>query len=248
MTDELILSSAKLREKRNESTNEITEEQVAQYLKKNPEFFLNWENVLVDLKLPHHTGSAISLVERQVSILRDRNIDLRNRFAKLIEAATENDKLFSQTKRLELALMEAGSLVAIIQHLQHSLENDFNVDKAILLLFDSTTQDIDHRNPTNIARIVNSDDAHRELANILHGNQIICGPLSSSESEYVFGTNNGIDSAAVIPLHYKGGIGILAIGSNNKNNFDSNIDTLFIGHIGAVLSRLIRPYIVISPT
>lgn len=229
-----------------QNTETLTEEQVAQYLKDNPEFFLNWENVLVSLKLPHHTGGAISLVERQVSILRDRNIDLRNRFGQLIEAATENDQLFGQTKGLTLALMEAGSLTGIIQHLRNSLTNDFKVDKASLFLFDSTTQDIDPEYD-NFAKVVNGDDTRAALSNLLNGNQIVCGPLRDNEADTLFGKNNNIGSAAIVPLHYKGEFGILAVGSKDEHHFNSSIGTLFISHIGEVISRLIRPYIT-SPT
>ncbi|MBL4866517.1 MAG: DUF484 family protein [Pseudomonadales bacterium] len=263
MTDEAIIPDAEIKEETPTRTKlkaedsdsiEISEEQVAQYLKNNPNFFLNWENVLLNLQLPHSTGNAVSLVERQVSILRDRNIDLRNRFAKLIEAATDNDQLFNHTKKLVLELVEAGSLITVIERLQHSFEDDFKVDKASLLLFDGTTQDIScHSKTSNFAKIVNVDDAHQALSGILNGQQSVCGPLREKEATYLFGEytsdgNNSVGSAAVIPLHFKGNMGILAIGSYDKNHFKSNMGTLFISYVSEVLSRLIRPYITFPAT
>ena len=59
-------------------------EQVANYLQQHPAFFVDHQDLLGDLFLPHESGPAVSLVERQVSILRERNIDMRNRLSKLL--------------------------------------------------------------------------------------------------------------------------------------------------------------------
>ena len=244
MTDEAIIQRAELTENSN-NTAEITEDQVALYLQDNSDFFLNRENILLTLKLPHQSGGAVSLVERQVSILRDRNIDLRNRYGQLIETATDNDRLFELTNNLVLTLMEAGSLVTLIEQLQHSLEQDFKVDRASLILFDGTTQDLDdHSNNSRFARVEIGEDARLALAGLLQDQQNVCGPLREKEANYLFGANNNISSAAIIPLYFKGDLGILAVGSNDINHFQSDMGTLFISHVSKVLSRLIRPYLI----
>ena len=56
------------------SNNELSAQDVASYLKTNPEFFIEQEDLLADLSLPHESGKAISLLERQVTILRDRGV------------------------------------------------------------------------------------------------------------------------------------------------------------------------------
>ena len=43
--------------------------QVLLYLQQNPNFFIENEEILKDINLTHKSGQAISLVERQVSIL-----------------------------------------------------------------------------------------------------------------------------------------------------------------------------------
>ena len=62
-----------------ESAGELTAQDVATYLKANPEFFIEQEDLLADLSLPHESGKAISLLERQVTILRDRGMDARHK-------------------------------------------------------------------------------------------------------------------------------------------------------------------------
>src|SRR5690606_7331696 len=99
-------------------------EQVADYLRHHPEFFVDHQELLGDLFLPHESGPAVSLVERQVSILRERNIDMRNRLSKLLDNARENDKLFDKTKRLVLSLLEGQDLGDIVDALHYSFDKD----------------------------------------------------------------------------------------------------------------------------
>ena len=50
----------------------IREDQVVGYLRRNPDFFARHDDLLAEISLPHDSGSAISLLERQVNILRER--------------------------------------------------------------------------------------------------------------------------------------------------------------------------------
>ena len=88
----------------------ITEQDVVDYLRKNPAFFVSQPGLLADISLPHESGQAISLVERQVSVLRERNMDMRHRLSKLLDNARDNDRLFDKTKKLVLALLESKNL------------------------------------------------------------------------------------------------------------------------------------------
>ena len=63
----------------------LTDEQVVAYLKDNPRFFIDQDDLLTQLRSPHLRGSSISLVERQVAVLRERNIDMRNRLTHLMD-------------------------------------------------------------------------------------------------------------------------------------------------------------------
>ena len=69
-------------------------EQVAAFLQQNPHFFEAYPDLLSELSLPHESGGAVSLVERQIAVLRERNMDMRHRLSKLLDNARDNDKLF----------------------------------------------------------------------------------------------------------------------------------------------------------
>jgi uncharacterized protein len=88
----------------------LDDETVMRYLRDHTDFFQRHPELVSELELPHESGSAVSLVERQVALLRDRNIELRKRLGTLLQAAEENDALFTKTRALTLALLDAGSL------------------------------------------------------------------------------------------------------------------------------------------
>ena len=59
------------------SIETLSDDDVVRYLRNHGDFFGRHPTLLTDLSLPHDSGQAISLVERQVAILRERNIDVR---------------------------------------------------------------------------------------------------------------------------------------------------------------------------
>src|SRR5690554_3034051 len=59
------------------SPSQLSAAEVAEYLRQNPAFFVEHDDLLADLLIPHQSGQAVSLVERQVKLLRERNIDVR---------------------------------------------------------------------------------------------------------------------------------------------------------------------------
>ena len=111
----------------------LSASQVADYLVKHPEFFATHEYLLVDMTLPHASGAASSLIERQATLMRERNSELRQRLSHIIETARENDTIFRLTKNLGLALLEAKNLEEAAKAIHHSLHREFKVDCASLL-------------------------------------------------------------------------------------------------------------------
>ena len=108
--------------------NEISEEQVVDYLRNHLNFFAGHEELLANLSLPHESGKAVSLLERQVTILRDRGIEARQKLNNLLENARNNDQLFDTTRNLVLALLRADSITELasvtqdqLAHKQHPL-------------------------------------------------------------------------------------------------------------------------------
>ncbi len=153
-------------------------EQVADYLRRHPEFFVDHDELIPEMRIPHQPGDAVSLVERQVRLLRERNIEMRHRLSQLMDVARDNDRLFDKTRRLVLDLLDATSLEEIVSTVEDSLRHEFLVPYVSLILFSD--------NNLPVGRSVSSAEAHQAIGGLLSGGKTVCGVLRPHELAFLF--------------------------------------------------------------
>lgn len=217
----------------------LDEATVAAYLRQHPEFFTHHEELLTEISVPHETGEAVSLIERQVAVLRDRNIELRNRLHKLLDVARENDQLFEKSRALILSLIEASSLPQLTSSLHNELRERFGSEFISLQLFD-----VNH-DALGAAQAVSLSEAQEHVPSLIRNRRALAGQLRRDERVFLFSDEaDRIGSCAVVPVvREQQTLGLLAIGSTDPEHFKSSMDTLFITHIGDVLARLLTPFL-----
>lgn len=221
----------------------LTDEDVANYLRQRPEFFIDKPSLLADLTLPHQRGEAISLVERQVSILRERNMDMRHRLTALIDNARTNDVLFEKTKRLMLSLLDAQDINDFIDALMHSFSSDFEIHHTVLLLFSEQLSEEKLSTKSNVL-LAPFSESQQVLGTIISNNQTVCGQLDTGEQAFLFrGKASDIGSTAITPITSSQPLGVLAIGNSDPDYYRSSMNTLFLSYIGDVVSRLLPRYL-----
>lgn len=214
-------------------------EQIEAYLREHPDFFEQHQELLSEISLPHESGSAVSLVERQVAILRERNIDMRHRLSKLLDNARDNDKLFDKSKRLVLSLIEGQDMGDIIDALHYSFDKDFNIHFTSVILFGNAD-----KIPSSQARIVSIADAREHVGTLLKNSRAVCGTLGAKEMEFIFGEHaSEIGSVATVPLVHGSVFGLLSIGNRDPQYYRSSMGTLFLSYIAEVLNRLLPKYL-----
>lgn len=210
----------------------ITEEQVVAYLQDNPSFFQQQDELLTQLRIPHSRGSSVSLVERQVAVLRERNVEMRNRLKHLMNVARDNDRLFEKTRRLILDMLDAESIDELIGVVDDSLRHSFMVPFVSLILFSDKQ--------ISAGRQHSLKSAQQQIGGVL-GGKSLCGVLRPKELEFLFGAAQAkaIKSAAVVVLEHEEVHGVLAVGSDDQQQYSSSVDTLFLSHLADVLARLV---------
>lgn len=219
-----------------EQEHDIDPDLIAAYLRRHPDFFIEYESLLPELALPHHTGEhAISLVERQVSVLRSRNREVRNRLNRLLETARDNDRLFQKTRQLVLRLLEQDSIDAVVDTVLASLRDDYGVDACSLTLIAQPLMAVEN------AVVVSLEHARNHIGALLNTRQPTCGHLRPAEMAFLFPEASlEIRSAALVQISDADNLlGILAIGSADADHYRSNMGTLFLSYIGDVLNRII---------
>ena len=71
-----------------------SEDEVRKYLQENPNFLEENPDILEHLTISHKSGKAVSLVERQLEVMRDRNKEMGRRVDQMVTSANDNSQLF----------------------------------------------------------------------------------------------------------------------------------------------------------
>ncbi|MEM6773711.1 MAG: DUF484 family protein [Pseudomonadota bacterium] len=212
----------------------MEEDDIHDFLMQNPDYLQRNPELLGVLHIPHSTGSAVSLVERQVSVLRERNVDLRHRLRDLGQAARDNDQLFEDTRALVLALLETRDLDSCEAALLSVLRDRFALEYASLMLFDDA-----FAGQTALRRVSQSD-LRAEVGSLLGRGGTGCGALRAEAFAFLFPAHRILGSAAVAEISLNGeSLGALAVGSASAAHYSEDMGTLFLEFTAEVLARLL---------
>ena len=130
------MSSQRTQRHKDKVGSGISDEAVAHYLESHPEFFERHALLLGKMQLPHQPGSsAVSLIERQVGILRQRNRKLENQLRELTTIARSNENLSEKIHQLCRRLIHAADFDQTVDLIEASLRQDFNTDQIVMVLF-----------------------------------------------------------------------------------------------------------------
>jgi uncharacterized protein YigA (DUF484 family) len=168
----------------------LNDEIVREYLKNHDDFLQRHPDMLDYLHVSHASGSAISLVEKQVSVLRERNTDIRQRLKALTANARDNDVLYEQTRALVLKLLDADSVAALYRIFIASMQEDFRVDYASMILYGSSGGSEGWRTePPEVIK--------KEIGSLFRGHKAVCGTLRAEELTFLFAE----DVSQLIPIY-----------------------------------------------
>lgn len=218
----------------------LTPELVVEYLKAHPDFFVGRDELVRSLTLPHDSGRAISLVERQVHLFREQRDTLRRELVELVAIARQNDRLFEKSKRLLMQVIEARTLPEMAAVIDDSLRGDFGLDAASLMLIGDDIR----LSVTGALHLVSEEQAREQLGVLLEGDRAVCGQFRAADRAFLFpGRDVPVASVALVPLRTDRLVGVFAIGSCEPGYFDQSMGSLFLTYISDTLSRLLPPMV-----
>ena len=229
------------REARGIQPQQSEEETVAHYLQQNPEFFENHLPLLARLRLPHARGSStISLVERQVEVLRERHATLEQKLADFVTVARANDAVAEKLHRFTRRLLRAQTRQSAIEQLEASLREDFDSFHSVLVLIG--TQDAVEAQ--RFVRIVSAEDVNlKSFESLFTSGKPRCGQARDTQREFLFAADApDIGSVALVPLGDHGSLGLLALGSTDRDRFHPGMSTDFLARLADLISDVLsRP-------
>ena len=216
------------------SDDRTLEDVVVDYLKNHPDFLEQRPDALTSLDLSHRSGEAVSLIERQVELLRSRNAEMEKQLASLMRVATENEQLITRLHRLTIELMPVAERSAFFTQLGNRLLNYFNADILQICLFDS---ELAKEAGEDVAVIDAEDPEVEAFAPLLKKQNATCGRLNESKMNFLFGSKaRWVQSVALVPLGQDGELGMMAIGSSDQARFYPGMGTLFLDLLAEVIA------------
>lgn len=221
---------------------------VAAYLQSHPEFFEEHAELLAAVQLTSpHSHRAVSLQERQMEILREKNKGLELRLADLVRHGHENDRTQQRLHDWQLRLLAEADSHALPYAVQDGLQQAFDVPAVALRLWDVAEQ---------YAHMEVAQGASEDLRIFAEGLRApYCGGNGGFEAASLL-ERDDITSLAMVTLRVpvragaaEAGVdvrgaafGLLVLGSPDPRRFHEGMGTAYLSQIGevagAALNRL----------
>lgn len=218
------------------------EHEMVRYLRDHPAFFEGHQDLLSGMVLSHESGSAVSLIERQVQILREQKDDQKRKLQSLIGTAQNNEKLNNNVNTLILELLDTETLDDVLNVIDDRIRADFEADAIVVKLLASGNDVLkEHEELTAWQQ-----PALTIGEKVMTARRPMCGSFNAEQMQALF-DDADIQSAGIVPLakdeNSKNCYGIIAIGSYDPQRFRSDMGTLFLTLLGQVLTRILKRHL-----
>jgi len=229
--------------KRDFVEEELSDQAVQDYLAANPDFFERHSALLARLTVPHGSGEAVSLVERQVSMLRQKELKMQGQLKELIGVARANDTLAAKIHELSLQLLQTTTLAETVTAVETGMRSGFGADQSILVVF-ADPADFEDIDAGRFFRVIpRENDQLKPFETFLEAAKPRCGQVRDSQRSFLFHDDSDeIGSVALIPLGDRAQIGFLAIGSADADRFHPGMSIDFLARVGDLVTGALARY------
>ena len=218
-------------------SNALTAEQIAAFLRANPDFFESNVDVLLDINVTHpHGGRTVSIPERQLIATREKVKLLESKLSELITFGQENDAVSEKIQRLTLALIGCATQEELIDTLYLDLLDSFEVPHVAVRFWNVTMPE-----PT-------SSEFQPVATELVQFVDAMTGPYCGSHPVYEtnlwFGEHAPhLKSYTLIPLKKGAAFGLLLMASENAERFYADMGTVFLTRIGDVFAHCVARHL-----
>ena len=218
-----------------------TEQQLLELLRDFPDILVRNPALLAELEIPHEAGRAVSLIERQVSVLREKLRNTDKRLCELMDIARSNERLAESRHRLAINLLGAHDLEDVISIILDELGNELGADFAVIRLFTDDDSRCDEKPAIFID--INTEEL-KAFSTMLDNRKPLCGRCTEEQNKFLFsGEADQIGSAAVIPLVAGAKLGLLGLGGKDERRFSIAMGTEFLTQIGELVSAALAVHL-----
>jgi len=211
----------------------FTAQDIAAFLQDHPGFFDEHAEVFATLQVPHPHGSrAISLGERQILTLRERNRELEWRLQVLVRNATANESIGTHVAKWCCRLLSENDPQRVPGEIALGLAEQFDINHVALRLWN-----LSELPATGYGEAVSEDV--RTFTDSLK--TPYCG--TDTEFEAAGWLDSKPKSLALVPLRLEAdgpAVGLLVLGSDDAERFTPDMGTTFLESIGQLASAALH--------
>lgn len=215
--------------------------EIISLLRENADILQRHPELLTVLEVPHQSGQAVSLIERQVVVLRQQTQAQDKRLRELMNVARDNERLAESRHGLALSLLAAHDLSDVVSTVLDVLSNELSADYAVIKLF---SDDKDRIEQSSGLFVDSSDESLTAFKTMLEQKSTVCGKAIIEQKAFLFEENAGnIKSVAVIPLVAGANLGLIGLGANDVERFKPSMGTEFLSQIGDLISASLATHL-----
>ena len=222
-------------------------EDIIEYLRDHPDFFVEHTDILSELNIPHNTpgklastGNVASLIEFQVAQLRHQNSSLNENLEKSEEDGSRQRKLANAIHDLSLQLMKIDDLKLLNDLLTKNLKLHYQAERFLFFIFRTP---VNNEDCSSIRFLEANSKLAFMFAELFHHNKPLCDSLQTEHIEALFGTtpeSGSIHSTALIPVQQSGWHGLLVLGSNKQDQYSHGFKMDLLNYLTMISAALIE--------
>lgn len=204
-----------------EQTTEITRADFASYLREHPTIFQQYPELLELVSLSDSRGTA-SLIERQISILKERLKEQQSQQHQFIQVARENEQISDNFTHVICQMIGFTNLSEFATEFPNELRTKFEIDE------------VSFKTSQAASRRQSDKDTYQDAIRRLSNNRAVCDNRWPSHIMSLFFSKD-INSAALIPMRTpesNSPLAILALGSRDPDRYTNDLGTTHLDRLG----------------
>ncbi len=220
------------------AVSEIGEEEILSYLEEHPDLLMKHPDLLERLQIPHNTGQGmVSLIERQVEVLRDRNRKQEAQLLVLINNAQQNEEITEKLHRYSLQLSSASDIKELLQNTVDELQQLFDLAAVSIHIKPEYQND-------SLQTSTLTEKAFSALFDTLGKDTSSChNALDDELLTSLFGDDAPtVKSCALLALDTPHRVGLIALGAGERERFSPQMGTLILSRLGEQFSTALKRY------
>jgi uncharacterized protein YigA (DUF484 family) len=215
----------------------MTPENILEYIRDNPDFLESKGLTLTEKPQDNADTGNLSITERQLASLRERNGKLEAQIEEMIRVGHENDEIGERMHRIAVAFFLCDSLATTLALMQQILLNDFQVPAVAVRIW-ATPDESGQETQAALSPVPNHIRQYADLLDTPY-----CGREVSPEIRSWFEHGDALQSFAFLPLRTTQTFGIMALASDDETRFHAAMGTLYLTRLSELASMALARFL-----